>query len=84
MLRLEAVRRSFDALALAFDDGEGDALSVVRDEVLVDAARVDCAVVHLCLLGVPVQGLDRGRREAAADWPGRIFPEILMEIRGRS
>ena len=47
LLRLEAVRRSFDALALAFDDGEGDALGVVRDEVLVDAARVDSAVVHL-------------------------------------
>ena len=35
MLRLEAVRRSFDALALAFDDGEGDVYMYSVEEVLL-------------------------------------------------
>ena len=46
LLRFEAVRGRSDAVALALDDGERDALGVVRDEDLVDAARVVSAVVH--------------------------------------
>ena len=67
LVRLQAARDRVDDLALALDDGERGALGVVRDEVLGDAARVVGAVMQLRLLGVPVQGLDRGRREAAAE-----------------
>ena len=67
LLRLQAVRNRSDEVALAFDGGERDALGVVRDEVLVDAARVVSAVVHPRPLGVLVHGFDRWRREAAAE-----------------
>ena len=40
LVRLQAVRDRIDEVALAIDDGERDALGVMRDEVLVDAARV--------------------------------------------
>ena len=52
LVRLQAFRDRVDGLALALDDGERDALGVVRDEVLADAARVVSAVVQFRLLGV--------------------------------
>ena len=67
LVRLQAIRDRGDDVALALDDGQRDALGVERDEVLLDAARVVSAVVNARPLGVLVQGLDRWRREAAAE-----------------